>query len=44
MKLNFWQIIGIALLIVGVVLLFRTRTSNSTVPVPNPSTTSPLAP
>jgi len=41
MKLNFWQIIGIILLVIGAVFIFRSRMSDSTVPIPStPATTS----
>ena len=46
MKLNFWQILGILLLIVGVVLVFRNRIApTDTAPPQNTTTTnSTIAP
>ena len=43
MKLNFWQILGIILLIVGVVLIFRNRTATTDVrtETTNPTITAP---
>jgi len=43
MKLNFWQILGIVILIVGIVLLVQRRTARNdvAVPTPTPTTTTP---
>lgn len=43
MKLNFWQWLGVALLILGVIVLFRNKIGNSTddtVRPTNPGTTT----
>lgn len=37
MKLNFWQILGLILVIAAVVLIFRRETSNRP-PAPTPTT------
>ena len=46
MKLNFWQILGIILLIVGVVLIFRNRTATTDVrtETTNPTNSTVTAP
>jgi drug/metabolite transporter (DMT)-like permease len=40
MKLNFWQILGILLLIVGIVLVFRKRIAPTDVRPPQNTTTN----
>ena len=44
MKLNFWQILGIIILIVGVVLLVQRRTARNDVTVPTTPTTPTTTP
>jgi hypothetical protein len=47
MKLNFWQILGIIILIVGIVLVFRRQTAptDTVQPAPNAApTTATTAP
>lgn len=48
MKLNFWQALGIVLVIVGVILLARSRISREDTVTPSPrgpgTTTAPTAP
>ena len=44
MKLNFWQWVGIILIIVGVVLFARRRTGTNDVVNTQPNTTNTVAP
>jgi hypothetical protein len=41
MKLNFWQILGIIILIVGIVLLVQRRTARNDTTIPATMTTTP---
>lgn len=44
MKLNFWQILGIIILIIGIVLVFRKRTATTdTVPQTTTPTNAPAS-
>ena len=38
MKLNFWQWLGVVLLIIGVIIIFRNKTGNSTDDTVQPTT------
>jgi len=40
-KLNFWQWLGVVLLIVGVVLILTRKTDEQTVPLPGTPATQP---
>jgi drug/metabolite transporter (DMT)-like permease len=44
MKLNFWQWIGLILLVLAVVLIARRRLATTDVVQPAPSTASPASP
>ena len=44
MKLNFWQILGIIVLIVGVVLVFRKRTATTDTVQPGTTNSTVNAP
>ena len=44
MKVNFWQIVGGILIILGVVFAFRQKTGKDVTPPPLPPTTAPATP
>jgi hypothetical protein len=41
MKLNFWQILGAVVLIIGLVLLIRREMAGTTTPTPAPTVSVP---
>jgi LPXTG-motif cell wall-anchored protein len=44
MKLNFWQWIGLVLLLIGLVMLFRRNRQSGATPATQPTTLGPLHP